>query len=43
VTDDFDPTKLADVEEAPEVEPEPEPDSHDDSDQSDLLPDEPDA
>ena len=41
MTDDFDPTVLPDADEAPEVESEPEPESHDDSDQSEELPDEP--
>lgn len=41
MTDAYDPTLLADVDAAPVVEPEPEPEAHDDADQSEQLPDEP--
>jgi len=40
MTDDLEPT-LPSVDDAPVVEPDPEPASHDDADQSEELPDEP--
>jgi hypothetical protein len=40
MTDDLEPV-LPSTDDAPPVEPEPEPDAHDDADQSEELPDEP--